>query len=175
MPTDAVRLLPVQRVRNVESRRSFRTSATVCVLIGALVLLGACSGARGSDSSSTPAEKARAGEHNHGGDGAFNVALVSESIIADVTVDPARVGPTTIHMEFSPPGGSLQKIDTVSGVLTSIDTGEVIDLSFVMDGTNHFHYETSLPTKGTWSLTLVAGLADGNQVEYRTEMTVTSS
>ncbi|MFM7080853.1 MAG: hypothetical protein ACKOYI_02660, partial [Actinomycetota bacterium] len=71
-----------------------------------VVLVTASLVACGGDEASGP----KAGVHNQGGADAFNASLVAENVIADVTVDPARVGTVLIHMEFAPPGGKLDQV-----------------------------------------------------------------
>jgi len=135
--------------------------------IAAIVLCAAVLAACGTSSPSGPA----AGKHDHGGPDAFNVALVSSNVIADVTVDPARVGVVMVHMEFSPLGGRLQQVTSVSGTLTSVDEAQpVLNVQFEESGTNHFHGETEVSVSGKWTLDLAATLGDGTRVSYTTSI-----
>jgi len=116
-----------------------------------------------------------AGMHDTGGADAFNTSLVSDNVIADVTVDPARVGKVLIHMEFAPPGGKLQKVVSVVGNLIPADPAlSTIVLWFEESGTNHFHYEVSVPTPGEWTLDFDATLPDGTAALYTTKVTFAS-
>jgi len=134
----------------------------VAVVLGVAVLV-ACG-------TSAPAGPA-AGIHDHGGPDAFNIALVSSNVIADITVDPARVGAVMVHMEFSPPGGRLQQVTSVSGTLTSVDEAQpVLNVQFEESGINHFHGETEVLVSGSWTLDLTATLADGERVGYTTSI-----
>lgn len=131
----------------------------------ALVVLAACGGSSASDSKS--------GDHDHGGPDAFNSALVSQDVIADVTIDPARAGAVTVHMEFSPPGGGLQKVQSVSGTLTSSDGSQPsLSLEFEESGANHFHEEIEVPSPGEWTLEFEALLADGGSARYSTTVDI---
>lgn len=130
-----------------------------------VVALGACGGPSGP----------RTGVHDHGSDKAFNVSLVAEDVIADVTVDPAAVGDVIIHMEFAPPGGKLQQITSVTGNLTPSDPAlSGLILWFEESGTNHFHYDVNVPTPGEWTLDIDAVLADGTVALYTTKVTFDS-
>ena len=115
------------------------------------------------------------GMHDHGGADAFNTSLVAEDVIADVTVDPARVGKVLIHMEFAPPEGKLAKISAVSGNLIPADAEQsTLILWFKQTGTNHFVYEVSVPTPGEWTLDFDATLPDGTAALYTTKVTFRS-
>ena len=111
------------------------------------------------------------GVHDHGGADSFNVSLVAEDVIADVTVDPTRVGSVIIHMEFSPPGGKLQQVDSVTGNLIPADSSlSTLVLWFEKSGINHFHYEVTVPTPGEWTLDFDAVLSDGTAALYTTKV-----
>ncbi|MFM8644922.1 MAG: hypothetical protein ACKODN_06845 [Actinomycetota bacterium] len=133
-----------------------------------VVLVTASLVACGGDESSGP----KAGVHDKGGADAFNASLVAENVIADVTVDPARVGTVLIHMEFAPPGGKLEKIASVTGNLIPPDGSlSTIILWFEASGTNHFHYEVAVPAPGEWTLEFDATLPDGSAALYTTKVT----
>ena len=131
-------------------------------MVLAALLVGACGGSSDSES----------GGESHGGKDAFVTSLVAEDVIADVTVDPAKVGGVELHIEFTPPGGSLQQVTSVVGNLIPSDSSlSTIILWFEKDGTNHFHYEVSIPTPGDWTLDFDAALEDGTSALYTTPVT----
>jgi len=135
-------------------------SAVIAILA---VLLVSCGGGGASGP--------KAGIHDSGGASAFNTSLVADSVIADVTVDPARVGEVLIHMEFAPPGGKLEKIASVTGILIPPDPSlPTIVLWFEASGTNHFHYEVSVPAPGEWTLEFDATLSGGTAALYTTKV-----
>jgi len=113
------------------------------------------------------------GLHNHGGVDAANVALVSNDVIVDITLDPAKVGTATLHMEFAPPGGRLEKVGNVRATLTNRASGAApIDVVLVDDGLNHFHADIELDTPGDWDVTIDAEVQGGTRLSYRTTMSV---
>ena len=131
-------------------------------MVLATLLVGACGGSSDSES----------GGESHGGKDAFVTSLAAEDVIADVTVDPAKVGGVELHIEFTPPGGSLQQVTSVVGNLIPSDSSlSTIILWFEKDGTNHFHYEVSIPTPGDWTLDFDAALEDGTSALYTTPVT----
>lgn len=146
-------------------------SAVLRRVLFAGLLVGSLASCGGDDEASGP----KAGVHDMGGSDAFNTSLVAENVIADVTVDPARVGTVLIHMEFAPPGGKLEKVASVTGNLIPSDPElSTIILWFEESGTNHFHYEVSVPTPGEWTLDFDATLPDGTAALYTTKVTFES-
>jgi hypothetical protein len=140
----------------------------IAVIVGCcvVVLPVACGG---------DTDGAKSGGHSHGGTDAFNTSLVSDDVIANVTVDPAKTGKVELHMEFTPPGGSLLQVTSVVGNLIPSDTAlSTIILWFEKDGSNHFHYDVSVPTPGTWTLEFDATLEDGSTALYTTPVTFES-
>jgi len=140
----------------------------IAVIVGCCVVVMAV--ACGGDT-----DGAKSGCHNHGGKDAFNTSLDSDDVIANVTVDPAKTGKVELHMEFTPPGGSLLQVTSVVGNLIPSDTAlSTIILWFERDGSNHFHYDVSVPTPGTWTLEFDATLEDGSTALYTTPVTFES-
>jgi len=143
-----------------------RRLAAIGVWCGVVTLAVACGG---------DADGTTSAGHNHGGKDAFNTSLVSDDVIANVTVDPAKTGKVELHMEFTPPGGSLVQVTSVVGNLIPSDTAlSTIILWFEKDGSNHFHYDVSVPTPGTWTLEFDATLEDGSTALYTTPVTFES-
>jgi hypothetical protein len=142
-------------------RRATAHTLLVVALNGALVGCG------------TDTAGPKQGVHDRGGADAFNVSLVAEEVVADVTVDPARVGTVLIHIEFAPPGGKLQPVTSLTGNLIPADSSlSTIVLWFEKSGTNHFHYEFEVPSPGEWTLDLDAVLEDGSAALYTTPVTI---
>lgn len=134
----------------------------VCTVVALALMFTSCGGGSGSP---------RDGVHNRGGANAFNTSLVAEDVIANVTVEPARVGEVIIHMEFAPPGGKLEQVESVTGNLVPSDPSlSVLVLWFEKSGVNHFHYDVSVPTPGEWTLEFDAVLADGTAALYTTKV-----
>ena len=146
-------------------RRVIAGGVWCCVV----VLAGACGGNADGSASAGHNQSGASGVHDHGGKDAFNTSLVSDDVIANVTVDPAKTGNVEIHMEFTPPGGSLLQVTSVVGNLIPSDTKlSTMILWFEKDGSNHFHYEVSVPTPGKWTLEFDATLEDGSTALYTT-------
>ena len=132
------------------------------IAVFAALLVTSC----GSDDTSS------SGLHNHGGANAANVALVDNDVIVDVTLDPAKVGMTTLHMEFAPPGGRLEKVGNVRALLTNSAGAAPIEVTLVDDGLNHFHADFEIGEPGDWDVTIEAEVQGGAALSYRTTMTV---
>ena len=137
-----------------------RVKLRLGMVLALTLLIASCGGSAGSP---------RDGVDSHGGADAFNASLVAGDIIADVTVEPAKAGDVIIHMEFAPPGGKLQQVDSVTGSMTPTDPAlPVLNLVFEKSGANHFHYDVSVPSPGEWQLEFDAVLADGTTAQYIT-------
>jgi hypothetical protein len=135
----------------------------LATLLAAMFIVAGCSSGGPSTS----------GLHDHGGADAANVALVSNNVIVDVTLDPAKVGATTLHMEFAPPGGRLDKVGNVRVTLTNEAAGAVpIDLTLTDDGLNHFHADVTLDVGGEWGVVITADAPGGGELSYRTTLNV---
>jgi len=162
VPTVRATLPSHNRHSHVCQMRFVRTLAATL----AVVALAACGGGSGGPED---------GVHSSGGKDAFNASLAAENVIADVTVDPAKAGEVMIHMEFAPPGGKLQQVQSVTGNLVPSDPAlSVLVLWFEKSAANHFHYELSVPTPGEWTLEFDAVLADGTAALYTTKVTFSS-
>lgn len=136
---------------------------SVALIVGIAVFAGCGSDGTGSS-----------GLHYHGGPAAANVALVSNDVIVDITLDPAKVGSATLHMEFAPPGGRLEKVGNVRATLSNEASGVApIEVTLTDDGANHFHADIELDTPGDWDVTIDAAVQGGTQLSYRTTMNVT--
>ncbi|MFM8003143.1 MAG: copper resistance CopC/CopD family protein [Actinomycetota bacterium] len=85
----------------------------------------------------------------------FAKTLVQANVIADVTITPARVGEVELHVVFSPPGGALQSIQTMTAQISTVD-GEIppIPVEVELAGTNHFQGRLLVPRAGEWLLEL---------------------
>jgi len=85
----------------------------------------------------------------------FAKTLVQANVIADVTITPARVGEVELHVVFSPPGGALQSIQTMTAQMSTVD-GEIppIPVEVELAGTNHFQGRLLVPRAGEWLLEL---------------------
>ena len=85
----------------------------------------------------------------------FAKTLVQANVIADVTITPARVGEVELHVVFSPPGGALQSIQTMTAQISTVD-GEIppIPVEVELVGTNHFQGRLLVPRAGEWLLEL---------------------
>lgn len=137
----------------------YRRRNTMLFLAVAVTLLTSCGGS--GDSKSV--------DHDSVGNDAFSTSLVADDVIASVTVDPARAGKAVIHAEFTPPGGSLQQVTSLVGNLIPSDPAlSTIILWFEKDGSNHFHFEVSVPSPGEWTLEFDATLEDGTTALFTT-------
>jgi copper transport protein len=87
----------------------------------------------------------------------FSTTLAQSNVIADITITPAQVGQVEMHIVFSPPGGSLEPIKSMTARI-SLATGEIppIPIDVQLIGVNHFQAYFQVPRKGEWLLEILA-------------------
>lgn len=97
----------------------------------------------------------------------FSVSVVKDSLIADVTIDPAVAGrPNEMHMLFTPPGGSLERLQGVDVRFTLPDR-DIGPLEIRVDTAGPNHWVASgfeLPFAGDWELEMLVRVSDFEQV-----------
>lgn len=104
-----------------------------------------------------------------------SVSIVEQSVIADITVDPATAGrPNEMHVYLTPPGGSLQPVADVEirFTLPERDLG-TLPVRAERAGPNHWVASGFvLPYEGDWRLDIVASVAEFEQVRLSTTIAV---
>jgi len=98
----------------------------------------------------------------------FSGSIVRGEVIADVTISPARVGVTEVHVLFAAPGGALQQIDLVE-VRASLESRGVPPAEMRLDkvGPNHWSGSFTFAFAGEWRVDVVARPEPGRTVLYR--------
>lgn len=98
----------------------------------------------------------------------FAETLVRGEVIADVTISPARVGSTEVHVLFNSPGGALSQIDLVE-VRASLASKGVPPNPMELDevGPNHWSGTFTFAFAGEWRVDVVAEPEPGRTVLYR--------
>jgi copper transport protein len=97
----------------------------------------------------------------------FVGSQVRSNVILEVTISPARVGETEIHVVFVPPGGSLQRIELTDVRLGLPDRG-VPNGSITLQqvGPNHWAGTHTFVFAGEWDLKVVAEPDDNTTVLF---------
>jgi copper transport protein len=104
----------------------------------------------------------------------FSTELKAEDILIDVTVDPAKAGPTDFHFYTLTPAGAVADVAelTASLRLPSADVGPLpLKIEKVAPG-HYSAYGSSLPLRGSWELEVVARLTEIDQVRATTTIPV---
>jgi copper transport protein len=98
----------------------------------------------------------------------FAESIVRGEVIADVTISPARVGITEVHVLFASPGGALRQIELVD-VRASLESQGVppADMNLQKVGPNHWSGAFTFAFAGDWRLDVVAEPEPGRTVLYR--------
>jgi len=97
----------------------------------------------------------------------FTATLVQSNVIADITITPARVGNSQIHIVFSPPGGTLESIEFVTARI-SLVSGEIppIPIGLKRIGVNHFQANLQVPRGGEWLFELIVKPATNRTLRF---------
>jgi copper transport protein len=104
----------------------------------------------------------------------FSTELVTDDLLVDVTVDPAKAGPTDFHFyTLSPEGVQVDVAEfTASLRLPAADVGPLpLKIEKVAPG-HYSAYGSSLPLRGRWELEVVARLTEIDQVRATTTIPV---
>ena len=101
--------------------------------------------------------------------------LVQDDVVVDVTVSPTRVGPIEVHVILSPPGGSLDPMQSVVVTMTSQDdTSAPLSVEVIEVGPNHWSGFAEMPSGGSWKLTVDATRQNGDLLQYSTIVAIAS-
>lgn len=97
----------------------------------------------------------------------FTATLVQSNVIADITITPATVGSVEMHIIFSPPGGTLEPIKSMTARI-SLVSGEIppIPIGIKPIGVNHFLANLQVPRSGDWLLELFVKPATNRTLRF---------
>ena len=103
----------------------------------------------------------------------FSARLVQRSIIAEITVTPPRVGKAEIHALFTPPGGSLAPVKSVT-VRMTLQAKDVpaIPVEMLQVGANHWSGVVQIPYSGNWSVEFLVEPDANSKLRYSTTIPV---
>lgn len=98
-----------------------------------------------------------------------SVSARAGTLLVDVTVDPAKAGPNTLHLYTLSAAGAVQKVEDVTATLSLPGSGvEKLPVPLVRAGPGHFIAQRfDIPVKGTWRLDLSV-LVDDTTAETAT-------
>jgi copper transport protein len=103
----------------------------------------------------------------------FSTSLVQGDIIANITLSPARVGTTEMHVIISPPGGSLAPVADATARL-SLASRDVppVPVSLALVGSNHYVGTIQIPYSGEWKLDVIVSVDASNEVLFTTKVII---
>jgi copper transport protein len=111
-----------------------------------------------------------------GSGGPFATQITEDDIVLSLDVDPAAVGPVSVHLYLNEPGGApflgFEEV-TADLTLTERDLGP-ITLSLVDYGQGHLSAEgAEIPLEGDWDLEVTVRTSDIDQTVFETVVPVT--
>src|SRR6185295_19287062 len=104
----------------------------------------------------------------------FSAEMRSDTVLVDVTVDPAKAGPAAIHLYTLSPQGGQQEVQDLTATLTlpSQDVGP-LTIPVQRAGPGHFSaYNFAIPLKGDWKLEVKALLSEIDEATVSTTIQV---
>lgn len=101
--------------------------------------------------------------------------LVQDDVVVDITLSPTRVGPIEVHVILSPPGGSLDPVQSVVAAMTSQDdSGNAFPVDVIEVGPNHWSGFVDVSFGGQWEMTVDVTRQNGELLQYATTVAVSS-
>lgn len=86
----------------------------------------------------------------------YSTTLAQGSVIVDLTVTPGTVGNNEIHVVVSPPGGTLQRVESLEMRATPPGDGAIpLTVAITDAGPNHFVGRVAFTEVGEWTLEIV--------------------
>ena len=103
----------------------------------------------------------------------YTATLVQGSLIVDLTVTPGVVGNNEIHVVVSPPGGALQRVESLEMRVTPPGDASVpITVSVLDAGPNHFIGRVAFTGPGEWKLEILVRPDRSTSVRFDEELTL---
>lgn len=104
----------------------------------------------------------------------FSAEMRSDMVLVDVTVDPAKAGPSNLHFYTLSPTGGQQEVQDLTATLTLPDQ-DVGPLAVPVQraGPGHFSaYNFNIPLRGSWKLEVKALLSEIDEATVTTTIPV---
>ncbi len=104
----------------------------------------------------------------------FTVALVRDSVVANITITPARVGRAEVHITVVPPGGAFEQFASVTARM-SLPERNIPNTSIELTkvGPNHFTGIADITYPGEWHLDVIIMPDSSTTLLYQTRFTAT--
>jgi len=103
----------------------------------------------------------------------FATTLVRQDVLVNITVTPTRVGNSEVHIIITPPGGSLQQMQSVTARValpaSNIPTGP---LAIDKVGPNHYVANYRFAFEGTWKLEVLVVPKANTTLLYSTDVEI---
>jgi copper transport protein len=99
----------------------------------------------------------------------FSASLAQKNIIAEVSISPARVGGSEIHVLFTPPGGAITPVKAVKVRMELPSRGvPAVPVEMIEIGANHWSGVVQFPYAGDWTVEILVTPHDNAQIRYST-------
>lgn len=114
------------------------------------------------------------GSTDNPADKIFSSTQIQGDVLADLTVVPARVGASEVHVILTPPGGALAPVeDVVVQFLLPTRQIPAIPVAMIELGPNHWTGVVQFPFLGDWEIKVQVEVIPGVIVSYVATVVVT--
>ena len=145
-------------VDNVVSVRSHLRREAVLVLV-VIALTSLLVGKSPTATASTPTS--------------FAITMVQQSVVADFSITPTKVGQAEVHAIFTPPGGSLSPVKSVK-IVVALASRNIpnIPVDLIEIGPNHWTGIVRFTFPGEWTLQARVSPQDNQTLLYSTTVKI---
>jgi copper transport protein len=114
------------------------------------------------------------GSTDNPADKIFSSTQIQGDVLADLTVVPARVGASEVHVILTPPGGALAPVeDVVVQFLLPTRQIPAIPVAMIELGPNHWTGVVQFPFSGDWEIKVQVEVTPGVIVSYVATVVIT--
>ncbi len=103
----------------------------------------------------------------------WSASLVADGVMLEVSVSPARVGSSEVHVIAAPPGGALAPVKDAVATL-SMPSRDIppSPVNLVLVGPNHYVGIVQIPYAGEWEMSITATGSKGENLAWSGQFTV---
>lgn len=103
----------------------------------------------------------------------FAEQLSANGLIASISLSPGSVGGNEVHIELTPPGGSITPISSATARVSLAAADVALSpVTLVKEGPNHYSGSVIFPRSGDWTFELVVQITETESVLLKTTVSI---